>query len=167
MRRRAGQVQHARRSHPRADVLGVGLFAGDAGDQHEHSGSSSSRAQIGKQLERHAPHRKPFARIGVEHHELAALGRCSGLKALSFAQMRSAVDRIGRDLRHVEAVHRPRPFDARHCVPGEAERVHEIEKRVRSVDVRVEPDFVRHKVAGVEALLIEAVKADARRAAEI
>ena len=75
--------------------------------------------------------------------------------------MSAAAARVGRDLRNVEAVHRPRPFHARHLVRRRFERVNEIEKCMRGMDMRVVEHLVCQQISSVQPLLIEPVEAHA------
>ena len=73
--------------------------------------------------------------------------------------------RVGRDLWNLEAVHGLRPFHARQLARRRVESVHQIEERVRGMDVRVVKHLVCQQVAGVQPFLVEPVETDASASA--
>ena len=159
--RAAGEIQHARRGEPLANVLRVGLLAGDARDQDENVGVFQQCAcELSERFERHAPQGKAGARVGIEHHELAG-GADVGSNPAELCPDLGGRGRVGRDLRNLEAVLGLRPFHSRHVIRRRVESVDEIEKRVRGMDVRVVEHFVGQQIARVQPFLIEPMEADA------
>ena len=148
----ASEVQRTWRAEPRAHGLRVGLLAGDARDQHEDLGIFQQPAgELGERLERPAAHGKLVAGVGIEHDELA--GRSDvGMDRAELPPDSGGRARVGRNLRNLEAVHGPRPFHPRHLIRRRVEGVHEIEERVRGMDVPVVQHLVGQQIAGVQPL---------------
>ena len=138
-----------------------GFSLANARDQHEDLGIFQQLAsELGERLQRQAAHWKLVAGVGIENDELARRSDL-GMDRAELPPDPGGRAPVRRNLRHLEAVHRPRPFHARHLLRRRVESVHQIEERVGRMDVPVVQHLVCQQIAGVQPFLVEPVETDA------